>query len=253
MIASPAPARPLSWLVARPIAHRGLHDMGRGVIENTASAFARAIERNYGIECDLQLTADGEAVVFHDETLDRLTEARGPVLARRLDELKAIPIKGTKDRIQTLAELIRQVNGTVPLVIEIKSHWDGNPALVKRSLDVLRLFRGKFALMSFDPAIVELIRRLSPTTPRGLVADRYDDPWYGHLPRVTRMELKTYGHLPRTRPDFLSFHHSELPFAPVAEFRSAGHPVITWTLRSPGEARRALRYSDQVTFEGYLP
>lgn len=252
MIAA-APARPLSWLVARPIAHRGLHDQARGIIENTATAFARAVERNYAIECDLQLSADGEAVVFHDETLDRLTEARGPVISHRLDELMAIAIKGTKDRIQTLAELIRQVNGSVPLVIEIKSHWDGNPVLVTRSLDVLRLFKGKFALMSFDPAIIELIRRLAPTIPRGLVADRYDDPWYDRLPRATRMELKTFAHLPRTKPDFISFHYTELPYAPVAEFRSAGHPVITWTLRCADEARRALRHSDQVTFEGYRP
>ena len=96
-------------------------------------------------------------------------------------------------------------------------------------------------------------RAKAPATPRGLVADRYDDPWYDHLPRAARNELKTYAHMPRTRPDFLSFHHSGLPFAPVAEFRSAGHPVITWTLRSPEEARRALRHSDQVTFEGYRP
>src|SRR5215207_2800498 len=126
--------RELDWLVARPIAHRGLHAKGKGIIENTASAFAAAINGNYAIECDVQLTSDGEAVVFHDNELDRLTEAKGPVRALTAQELKQVKLKATSDRMQTLAELLEQVDGRSSLVIELKSLWDDNDALAKRAL-----------------------------------------------------------------------------------------------------------------------
>ncbi|RMF00295.1 MAG: glycerophosphodiester phosphodiesterase, partial [Alphaproteobacteria bacterium] len=110
----------LSWLI-RPIAHRGLHDAARGVVENSSTAFAHAIEAGYGIECDVRLCAGGEVVVFHDETLDRLTLSTGPVAAKTPAELKAVAFRQGSDRIQTLGELLEQVCGQVPLVIELKS------------------------------------------------------------------------------------------------------------------------------------
>ena len=121
----PAGARQLAWLTRLPLAHRGLHDAAAGVIENTASAFSAAIAHNYAIECDVQLAADGSAVVFHDETLDRLTDASGLLADRTAAELKRIRIKDSRDRLPTLAEVLAQVNGRVGLVIELKSRWDG--------------------------------------------------------------------------------------------------------------------------------
>src|SRR6187397_889121 len=114
----------LAWLTARPIAHRGYHDRGAGTIENTLSAAAAAIAKRFAIECDLQLTADGEAIVFHDDTLDRLTEAAvGPVRTRTLAELKAMALRDTHDRIPTLAEFLALIDDRVPLVAELKSDW----------------------------------------------------------------------------------------------------------------------------------
>ncbi len=245
--------RALDWLVARPIAHRGLHDMAKGVIENTESAFAAAIRHDYPIECDLQITSDGEAVVFHDETLDRLTRESGPVRDRGTAALKRVAFTGAQDRIQTLAELLEQVDGRVPLVIELKSHWDGDDALAARALAVLETYRGPFGLMSFDPDLVEALRRRAPATVRGIVADRAVDPYYDFLPPERRLELRGFSHLARTQPHFISFDYRELPFAPVTEFRHAGNPVITWTIRSPDAAAMARRYCDQITFEGFLP
>src|SRR5215208_2222472 len=105
------PTRAFDWLIARPIAHRGLHDAKRGIIENTRSAFAAAMASNYAIECDVQLAADGEAVVFHDDTLDRLALAQGPLIARTSAELKSIMLRGSTDRIGTLADLLGEVRG----------------------------------------------------------------------------------------------------------------------------------------------
>src|SRR5262245_41080989 len=160
----------LDWLIARPVAHRGLHDAAAGVIENTPSAFAAAIAGNYAIECDLQLSADGEAMVFHDATLERLTEGRGRLDAMPAAALKQVAFKATTDRMLTLAELCALVSGRVALVIELKSRFDDDQRLAARTAKVLADYSGPAALMSFDPGAVAAVRDLIPSLPRGLVA-----------------------------------------------------------------------------------
>ena len=244
--------REFGWLVARPIAHRGLHNR-KTIIENTESAFAAAIKGNYAIECDVQLSADGEAMIFHDDDLDRLTEVKGPVNALTAKELKRVKLKSTTDRMQTLAELLEQVDGRSTLVLELKSLWDDNDALAKRAVEVLQGYDGPCCLMSFDPSLVACLRELSPHMVRGIVADRTTHPYYDALPLAKRYAMRTFSHLAQTQPHFVSYNWRELPFEPVTEIRKAGHPVITWTLRSKEETSQALRYCDQVTFEGYTP
>lgn len=248
----PPALRQLDWLTARPIAHRGLHDAQGGVIENTHSAFARAIAQNYAIECDLQLTGDGEAVVFHDETLDRLIKANGRVAAHSAAELKALAFKAGADHIQTLDELLDQVRGQVPLVIELKSLWDGNETLARRAVAVTRDYEGPFCFMSFDPHLIEAVRRLAPDIIRGVVADSFTHEEYHILPEAQRVRLREMAHLGQTQPDFISYYWRELPFPAVTRFREAGHKVICWTIRSAADAVAAARVSDQITFEGFL-
>jgi glycerophosphoryl diester phosphodiesterase len=245
--------REFDWLVARPIAHRGLHAKNKGIIENTESAFAAAIEGNYAIECDVQLTADGEAMVFHDDDMGRLTEAKGAVKAFTAKELKRVKLKSATDRMQTLAELLEQVDGRSSLVIELKSLWDDSDALAKRAIEVLEGYSGPCCLMSFDPSLVACLCELSPQTVRGIVADRTTHPYYNALPLAKRLAMRTFSHLAQTQPHFVSYNWRDLPFEPVTEIRKLGHPVITWTVRSKEEAAQALRYCDQVTFEGYVP
>lgn len=241
------------WLIGRPIAHRGLHDKAKGVIENTRGAFAAAIASGYAIECDLQLSGDGEAMVFHDDTLDRLTEGSGPLVGRTAEELAGVGFKATGDRMQTLGELLSQVDGRATLVIELKSRWNGSALLAERAVTVLSRYSGPFALMSFDPDIVEAVRELAPSMTRGIVADRVADEDYRALPFARRMELRELSHLARTRPHFVSYHAAGLPYPPLGPLRRHGVPIISWTIRSPEAASRALRYSDQITFEGFLP
>jgi glycerophosphoryl diester phosphodiesterase len=248
-----APAlRRLAWLVARPIAHRGLHDARAGIVENTAGAFAAAMDRDYAIECDLQLSADGEAMVFHDARLDRLTTASGPVIARTVADLQAVALRRSGDRIQTLGELLDQVNARVPLVIELKSHWDGSLALARRTADVIADYHGPLALMSFDPDVVAGVAELAPGVPRGIVAER-ESVMDVRLGLARRLELRHLGHVDRSRPHFLSYHADGLPYGPPRAFRQAGLPVICWTVRNAATAVRARRYADQITFEGFLP
>jgi glycerophosphoryl diester phosphodiesterase len=243
--------RDLGWLTARPIAHRGLHDAAHGVIENTVSAFAAAIDAGYAIECDLQLSRDGEAMVFHDETIDRLMKGKGLLAGHSASALKSMAFKAGPDRIQSLNELLSQVRGRVPLVIELKSLWDGNKVLVGRTVEIMRDYRGPFALMSFDPKVLETVRALAPNMARGIVADRVTHADYDILPVRQRLGLRDLAHLPETQPDFISYHWRDLPFPPVTRFRAAGRPVIAWTIRSRHDTAIALCYSDQVTFEGF--
>lgn len=251
-MAKPSGGRALDFVTARPIAHRGLHDREAGVVENTASAFAAAMARGYAIECDVQITRDGEAVVFHDGHVDRVLDGSGLVRELTAAEMQALAVRESGDRVQTLGQLLAQIKGETPLIIELKSKWDGDMRLVQRALEVLRSYDGPACLMSFDPDVIEAVARLSPGTIRGIVADRAFDRFYDSLPLKMRMELRTLSHLGRTRPDFISFHASEFPHAPIAACRASGMPVISWTIRSPEQARMARRYSDQITFERFL-
>jgi glycerophosphoryl diester phosphodiesterase len=243
----------LDWLIAKPIAHRGLHDSGQGVIENSKSAFNAAIKAAYPIECDLQITGQGEPIVFHDETLERLTCETGSVKDRSTLELRDIKLKGSDDRIQSLSELLDQVRGRVPLVIELKSHWNDDIKLVDQSIELLAKYSGPYALMSFDPALIKAARRLAPDIVRGIVADRVSDPYYSFLPFSRRLELRSFSHFMSTMPHFISFDWTGLPFGPVSALHRCGVPVICWTVRSPEAASQARRYADQITFEGFRP
>jgi glycerophosphoryl diester phosphodiesterase len=247
------PRRDLRFLTTRPIAHRGLHDRAAGRIENSSGAFAAAMAHDYPIECDIRLTGDGGAVVFHDERLDRLTGETGPVAARPLAELTRIPLMGSSDRIPALAELLEQVAGRVLLLIELKSAGRRNGELLTAVLAGLLGYRGPLAVMSFDSGIVAGLKERAPEVIRGIVADRVIDRQWRPLSFAERLALRGIAHLAQTRPQFLSFEAAGLPSAASRLFHEAGLPVLSWTVRSEAEARRARRYCDQITFEGFLP
>src|SRR3981189_2012826 len=164
------------WLTARPVAHRGLHDRARGIIENMPGAAQAAVDGNFSIECDIQLTSDGEAMVHHDDALGRLTEGFGALLTKTTAELKTVRFRDTPERMMSLGDLCALVAGRVPLVIEVKSHFDGDRRLVARMAEVLAAYSGPAVGMSFDPDQVLALRDLIPSRPRGIVAEREYTP-----------------------------------------------------------------------------
>lgn len=244
-----------AWLTARPIAHRGLHDRARGLIENTVSAAAAAIAAGFALECDVRLSADGEAVVFHDEMLDRLTQATGPVGARDAAGLAACPMKDTADRIPTLAGYLGFIAGRAPLICEIKSGFDGDLRLTRRVVDTALAYDGPIALKSFDPAIVEALGSLAPELPRGIVGEsRFHDAEWEPLGPMRRAEMANLLHYDRTRPGFLSWSAQDLRMAaPFLARRGLGLPVLAWTIRSPDQRADAMADADQIIFEGFAP
>jgi len=244
----------LDWLTARPIAHRGLHDAAAGAVENTATAFNAAIAGGYGIECDVQISADGEAMVHHDDALGRLTEGNGRLAAMSVADIQRVRFKRGDDRILTLGELCDLVGGRTALAIELKSRFDGDLRLVSRAAAVLN---GKkaVAVMSFDPALVAAARDLAPALARGIVAERrYDHPEWNAMPAAGKRRLAFLLHAPRTRPHFVAYSVKDLPSpAPWLARNLFGLPLLTWTVRTAGDSETARHYADQMIFEGFRP
>src|ERR1700704_3408801 len=243
------------WLTARPVAHRGLHDVSRGIIENMPAAAQAAVDGNFPIECDIQLTADGEAMVHHDDALGRLTEGSGALLGKTAAELKAVKFKNTDERMMTLGELCTLVAGRVPLVIEVKSRFDGDRKLVKRMAEILAGYSGPAVGMSFDPDQVLALRELMPQLARGIVAERdYTETDWPEASVEQRRGMMHLRHAFRTRPHFVAYWVDELPaVAPWIARNVFGLPLLSWTVRTPEQRARAARYADQMIFEGFLP
>jgi glycerophosphoryl diester phosphodiesterase len=243
----------LDWLIARPVAHRGLHDAEKGIIENTPSAFAAAVAGRYGIECDLQLSADGEAMVYHDDTLGRLIDGEGRLDAMTAAALKRLAFKASADRMITLGELCDFVAGRVTLLIEMKSRFDGDRRLVARVAKVLEGYRGLAAVMSFDADAVAAVRASAPRLPRGLAApSRLPGP--RRSPGAVKDALAELGHALHAHPQFIAYSVTDLPAAlPMIARRLLGLPLLVWTVRSAQERETSERYADQMIFEGFRP
>ena len=243
------------WLTARPVAHRGLHDRARGIVENMPGAALAAIAANFGIECDIQLTADGEAMVHHDDELGRITEGSGALLGMTAARLKAVVFKDTSERMMSLGDLCTLVAGRVPLVIEVKSHFDGDRKLVARMTEVLSSYRGPAVGMSFDPDQVMALRELMPQLPRGIIAERtYEEADWPEATPAQRRGMLHLRHGLRTRPHFVAYWVDDLPAAaPWIARNIFGCPLLTWTVRTPEQRATAARHADQMIFEGFVP
>ncbi|WP_349368543.1 glycerophosphodiester phosphodiesterase family protein [Salinarimonas sp.] len=256
MSAAPLAAAP-DWLTARPIAHRGLHDRAAGVIENSLAAARAAAARGFSIECDVQDTADGEAMVFHDYTLERLVGRDGVVRETPSRALAGMALAGAEgeERVPSLAALLEAIGGRVPLVVEIKSRFDGDMTLAARTVEVLSGYSGRVAVKSFDPAVVAEVRRRAPHLPRGIVAEaHYVHQGWRHLTEAQKHAFANLLHWEETRPHFLSWHVADLPSAaPHLCRRALGLPVMAWTVRTADAAAHASTHADQIVFEGFDP
>ncbi|QBF33145.1 glycerophosphodiester phosphodiesterase family protein [Thalassococcus sp. S3] len=238
-----------------PFAHRALHDVENGRPENSHAAIGAAIASGYGIEIDLQLSADGQAMVFHDYALDRLTHQTGPLRRREATELEAMALKdGPGEAIPRLESVLDQVAGRVPLLIEIKDQ-DGAMGpnigpLEEAIAQCLRDYDGPVAVMSFNPHSVARMSALSPDIPLGLTTCGYfDDEW--PLDTATRARLRDIPDFEMSGATFISHDARDLTRPRVSELRSRGVPVLCWTIRSEAAELSARAYADNITFEGY--
>ncbi len=239
----------------RPIAHRALHDTARGRPENSLAAISAAIQAGYGIEIDLQLSRDGEAMVFHDYDLSRLTTQTGAVRQHSAAELGAIQLRHGQESIPTLAQVLALVGGKAPLLVEIKDQ-DGAMGpnvgtLEAAAARALSGYIGPVAVMSFNPASVAAMARLAPGLPRGLTTCGWDPDDEPLVREATRARLRGIPDYDAVGACFISHDKSDLGRPRVAELKRACAAVLCWTVRSPEQEVQARKIAQNITFEGY--
>jgi glycerophosphoryl diester phosphodiesterase len=253
------PVNAPSWLAERPIAHRGLHDSTSGVIENTLRAAEAAIAGGFAIECDIQLSVDGEAIVFHDETLDRLTGATGPLSALSAAEIAKLRIKDSSEPPPTFTVFLDIVAGRTPIICELKSRFDGDWRIADRAAALAATYDGPLAFKSFDHDLVAYLRLRHPhmrpsrgPCPIGLLAQAsYDDPEWTFLSAEQKRDWTDFDHYDLARPDFLSFNVDDLPHKiPFLVKELTGAPIMAWTVRTPEQREAAHKWADQIVFDG---
>jgi glycerophosphoryl diester phosphodiesterase len=238
-----------------PLTHRGYHDLSRGIVENSISAFSAAINAGYGIELDIQLSADGQAVVFHDDTLDRVAEGTGLVIDRTSAELRTIRLKHSHDTIPTFAETLALVAGRAPLLVELKDQ-SGTMSSTDSRLEAataaaLHGYQGPVALMSFNPHTVACLAELAPQQCRGIVTCSWGEDDAALLGREVCDRLRAIPDYDRTQSSFISHELADLERPRVADLKASGAAILTWTVRSPADERFARRIVHNITFEGY--
>ncbi len=245
---------PPSFLTA-PIAHRAFHDVNDGRPENSRAAIKAAIERGYGIEIDLQMSHDLQAMVFHDYDLTRLAEAKGPIRQRHSDELRSVRLRGGDEGIPTFTEVLDLVAGRVPLLVEIK---DQDGAMGPRTGDLemsaaqcLEGYQGDVAIMSFNPNAVAEFAKHRSNLPLGLVTCAYLQEDWSLLPTATRKYLRNIPDFDRVGASFISHDVTDLTNPAVTRLKDRDTPVLCWTVRSQEVEMTAREIADNITFEGY--
>ncbi len=243
LLAPPPQADKVAWLKGVTYAHRGLHGPGRP--ENALSAFAAAIEVGLGIECDIQRSSDGQAMVFHDWELDRLTAETGLLIERSAAKLGQIRIIGNdEDRIPSLRQLLDLIAGRVPLLIEVKTRPSTRiPAICLAVRRMLEGYRGPVAVMSFDPRVSSWFARHSSHVVRGLVMSEEGS-------RTLFARTRRHIMLWRAKPDFLAYDITDMPSRFALAQRKRGFPVLTWTVNTSDLMERALKHGDGPIAEG---
>ncbi len=246
------------WLTNRPVAHRGLHDRAARRIENALSAARAALAHGYAIECDVQISSDGDAMVFHDDELDRLTDAKGRVDALSAAAIARIGLRGSDDSIPMLTDWLADIAGATPVICEIKSRFNGDLRLAARTAQIAAGYGGRLALKSFDPQVMAFLRREGASlgighVPLGLVAEAsFAGSGWEMLSDTQRLAMTTLTHWNETRPDFLSWCVADLPHAIASLCRAQGMPVLAWTVRTPADVARADAFANQMIFEGFI-
>lgn len=241
-------------LLLPPIAHRGLH--GEGRTENSRKAFDAAIEHGYAIELDVQMSLDGEAMVFHDYELSRLTADKGPTRQRSAAALGALELEDGST-IPTLEAVLKQVSGQVGVLVEIKDQdgamGDDIGPLEVRVAEVVNAYRGPVAVMSLNPHAIYHMQRLAPDVPRGLTTCRFSAQDWPLIPRKRAEELAQIPDYDACGASFISHHFKSLDLPSVNRIRQTGDPVLSWTIKTEDDEHDARRLADNITFEGYLP
>lgn len=239
-----------SWLVEIPIAHRGLHD--KNTPENSLAAFSKAIEKGFAIELDVQLLSDDTVVVFHDNSLSRMTGNDGYIKFLNKNDLKVLKLKGTKEHIPTFEEVLNLVDGKTPLLIEIKNSSTKVGKLEQKVVDLLKNYNGEYAVQSFNPFSLQYFKNHAPNILRGQLSGSYKGEDFNGIPFYQKFFLKRMA-LNKTisHPNFINYEANALPNRYVKKYKQI--PLLAWVVRSKEEYLRVVKHCDNIVFEDFIP
>ncbi|MBQ8909322.1 MAG: glycerophosphodiester phosphodiesterase [Clostridia bacterium] len=235
-----------SWLVQQPIAHRGLHD--KTTPENSLAAYEKAINAGYAIEIDVRIIADGTVVVFHDEALSRLTDNDGYIKFLNKADLDLLKLKGSEEHIPTFEEVLKFVDGRVPLLIEIKNN-DKVGALEKAVIELLKDYHGEYAVQSFNPYVLEYFYKHAPNILRGQLAGYFKGEKLSFFKKYALKRMLLNNKV--SHPDFISYEARKLPNMHVRKYKQL--PLIAWTVKSQSEYVKVVKHCDNIIFENFEP
>ncbi|MEP2783101.1 MAG: glycerophosphodiester phosphodiesterase family protein [Pseudoruegeria sp.] len=247
---------PVEFL-ATPLAHRALHDVKAGRPENSRAAIQAAIDAGYGIEIDVQLSKDHQAMVFHDYDLGRLTSSKGPVAQQTSNELAETSLRHSNEGVPSLAEVMEMVNGQVPLLIEIKDQSkrlsEGADDLEKAVGSLCNAYIGPLAVMSFNPHTIGSLQQYVKDLPVGLVTDAFKMSGWPLVSPRKRAHFRDIADYDRVGASFVSHSVTDLDRPRLLELKARNASILCWTVRNKAEEANARKIVDNITFEGYYP
>ena len=239
----------ISWIKETPIAHRGLHT--KDIPENSLSAFENALKNNYAIELDVQFTKDKEVVVFHDENLKRITNDTRNIEDVNYDELKNLRLGNTNEIIPTLEEVLELVDSKVAILIEIKDSKD-YIELSEKTYEILKGYEGNYAIQSFNPFILEWYKNNASEVVRGQLSGTFTEGSES-LNSFEKFALKNMLLNFKSKPNYIGYDLEGIPKSKLESLRKKGVPIIVWTVKNKEDMEKAYKYSDNITFENFLP
>ena len=234
----------------RAFAHRGLYELDQSVPENSLPAFRRAVEAGYGAELDVQMTKDGQVVVFHDDDLKRGCGVDGRICDMTLAEVRKLRLFGTEERIPLFSEVLEIFGGKQPLIVELKYAPNWKP-LSDETRRMLGAYAGPACIESFHPYIVRDFRLNDPERVRGQLSQQAR-LYQKAIPGYQGFALSRLLTNVLTRPDFIAYCIGPKP-ASVRLCEALGAMKVCWTARDAGKHGEETRKNDAVIFEGYRP
>ena len=232
-----------SWLLNKPIAHRGL--WGENIVENSLSAYKNAIKQGYPIEIDVYSSIDGELFCFHDQDLERMTGQKGLIYQKTAKEILSLKLKGCDERIPTFNEVLSIVNAKVPLLIELKDQ--PNSDFVDKVIKRLKSYNGEFAIQSFNPLYIKRVKKLAPCFIRGILGSKTYSKGLSFIRRKTVQNMLLNFLI---KPDFISYSFEDLP---LKKCKTKRLPVIAWTITSEKDYKKVKPYAKNIIFENFIP
>lgn len=226
------------------IAHRGLFDREK-IPENSMLAFDKALEKGYSIEVDVNMTQDGYIVVFHDNSLKRMTGIKNDITTMTLSEIKKLKLLGTENKIPTFEDVLLQVSGKVPILIEVKPN-SKYKELMEKLINLLEKYNVKYSIQSFDPRVVYWLKKNTPQISRGQIASKNIREVKS---RILKILLGKMVFNVITKPNFVSYQYLSINEKFYKKQKNKGREVIAWTLKNKEDYEKIRDYCDMVVFE----